>query len=71
MNKSWSFHTYINDLSPGISLNSKLFRDNTSIFSVERDTQKSANYMIKYLKAISKLENQWKISFNPEPTRQV
>ena len=70
MNKFWSFLTNINDLSLGISLNNKLFGDSTSIFSVECDTQKSANDMTKDLKAISKWENYCKISFNPEPTRQ-
>ena len=70
MNKFWSFLTNINDLSLGISLNNKLFGDSTSIFSVECDIQKSANDMMKDLKAISKWENYSKISFNPEPTRQ-
>ena len=37
------FLIYINDLSEGLSINTKLFAENTSLFSVIHDSQTSAN----------------------------
>ena len=42
------------------------FANDVSIFSVVRDTKKSANNMTKVLETIGhKWGNQWKMSFNP------
>ena len=65
------FLIYINDLSEGLSTNAKLFADDTSLFSVIHDIQTSANDLNNDLKAINKWAFQWKMSFNPDPTKQA
>ena len=42
-----------------------------SLFSVFHDTQTSANYLNKDLEIINKWACQWKMNFNPDPTKQV
>ena len=48
------FLIYINDLTEGLSSNTKLFADGTSLFSVIHDIQTSANNLSKDLERISK-----------------
>ena len=68
---------YINDLTEGLSSNAKLFADDTSLFSVIRDIQTSANNVIKDLnlnkdlERISNWATQWKMNFNPDTTKQA
>ena len=59
---------YINDLTEGLTTNVKLF---TSLFSVVHDTQASANDLNKDLKIINNWAFQWKMNFNPDPTKQA
>ena len=47
-----------------------MFADDTSLFSVVHDTQTSANDLSKDLKIINDWAFQWKINFNPDPTKQ-
>ena len=65
------FLIYINDLTDGLTTNVKLFADNTSLFSVVHDTQTSANDLNKDLKIINNWAFQWKMNFNPDPTKQA
>ena len=65
------FLIYINDLTEGLTTNVKLFADDTSLFSVVHDTQTSANDLNKDLKIINNWAFQWKMNFNPDPTKQV
>ena len=65
------FLIYINDLTDGLTTNVKLFADNTSLFSVVRDTQTSANDLNKDLKIINNWAFQWKMNFNSDPTKQT
>ena len=65
------FLIYINDLTEGLSTNAKLFADDTSLFSVIHDIQTSANTLNKDLERISKWATQWKMSFNPDTTKQA
>ena len=67
------FFIYINDLAEGLTLttNVKLFADDTSLFSVVHDTQTSANDLNKDLKIINNWAFQWKMNFNPDPTKQA
>ena len=65
------FLIYINDLSAGLSSNDKLFADNTSLFSVTHDKNVSANGLNSDLKKVNKWAYQWKISFNPDPSKQA
>ena len=63
------FLIYINDLSEGLSTNAKLFADNTSLFSVIHDSNTFANVLNKDLEMIHNLAFQWKMNFNPDPTK--
>ena len=65
------FLIYINDLSEGLSTNAKLFADDTSLFSVLHDSQNSANVLNKDLEMIHNWAFQWKLNFNPDPTKQA
>ena len=65
------FSIYINDLTEGLSSNARLFADDTSLFSVIRDIQISANNLNKDLERISKWATQWKMNFNPDTTKQA
>ena len=59
------FLVYINDLADSLSSNTKLFAVDTSFFSVIRDVETSDLYQI------NKWFFQWKMSFNPDPSKQV
>ena len=65
------FLIYINDLLDGLSSNVKLFADDTSLFSVVHDIHSSASDLKKNLKTINEWAFQWKMSFNPDPNKQV
>ena len=66
-----SFLGYINDLADGLSSNAKLFADDTSLFSVIHDVDTSANELNNDLYHINKWAFQWKMSFNPDPSKQA
>ena len=65
------FLVYINDLEVGIKSCVKFFADDTSIFSVVRDPVVSAHELNHDLGLISQWAFQWKMSFNPDPTKQA
>ena len=65
------FLIYISDLSEGLSTNATLFANNISLFSVIHDSQASANVLNKDLELIHNWAFQWKINFNPDPTKQA
>ena len=65
------FLIYINDLTDGLSSNAKLFADDTSLFSVIHDVDASANELNNDLYQINKWAFQWKMSFNPDPSKQT
>ena len=62
---------YINDLSGDLSSNAKLFADDTSLFNVAHNINTFANELNIDLKKVSNWTFQWKISFNPDPSKQV
>ena len=64
------FITYINDLCEGLSTSAKLFADNTP-FSIILESQASANDNTKDLETIHNWAFQWKMNFNPDPTKQA
>ena len=59
------FLIFINDLTGNLSSNPKLFADDTSLFSVVRDLNTSANEINDDLKKIEAWAHQWKMSCNP------
>ena len=65
------FLIYINDLADELSSNSKIFADDTSLFSVVHNRDSSAAELNTDLAKISHWVQQWKMSFNPDPSKQV
>ncbi len=65
------FLIYINDLENGIKSQIKFFADDTSLFSVVQNPILSASDLNHDLKLISHWAYQWKMSFNPDPTKQA
>ena len=65
------FLIYINDLSEGLSSNTKLFTEDTSLFSVIHDRNTSALELNSYLAKINRWAFQWKMSFNPDSKKQA
>ena len=63
------FLVYINDLECGIKSQIKFFADDTSLYSVVRDPLTSAAELQHDLDIISDWASQWKMSFNPDPTK--
>ena len=60
------FLVYINDLPEGLTSNVKLFADDTSIFSVVRDSSSSSLSLNEDLSKISQWGYKWKMLFNPD-----
>ena len=63
------FLIYINDLECGIKSQIKFFADDTSLYSVVHDPTVSAEELNHDLEIINKWATQWKMSFNPDPTK--
>ena len=57
----------INGLPNGLKINAKLFADDTSLFTVVKDKNKSVNALNNYLSLISKWAFKWKMLLNPDP----
>ena len=65
------FLIYINDLPENITSFTKLFADDTSIFSKVRDVNESCSDLNNDLNIINEWAFQWKMSFNPDPSKQA
>ena len=65
------FLIYINDFAVGLSSNAKLFADDTSLFSVVHHANTTAKELNNELVKISRWAYQWKMSFNPDPSKQA
>ena len=63
------FLIFINDLEAGIISQIKFFADDTSLYSVVKDPIVSARELNHDLDLINQWANQWKMSFNPDPTK--
>ena len=63
------FLIYINDLEDGIKSKVKFFADDTSLFSIVKDPKVSAENLQHDLDKITEWAYQWKMSFNPDPTK--
>ena len=64
------FLIYINNLPDGLNSICKIFADDTSLFSKAINKRKSEIEPNKDLKLISQWVYQWKMLFNPDPTKQ-
>ena len=65
------FFVYINDLTENLICNVKLFADDTSLFTIVRDPVSAAMDLNHGLNLISRWADKWKMSFNPDPTKQA
>ena len=65
------FLIYINDLSDNLTSNAKLFADDTSLFLAVHDVSASAKELNDDLKKVNDWPFQWKMSFNPDPSKQA
>ena len=62
---------YTNDLERNIKSNVKFFADDTMLFSIVKDPEISANDLNHDLDVIHQWAHQWKLEFNPDPTKQA
>ena len=65
------FLIYINDLSENRNSTVKLFADDTSIFHVVKDPNTSTEVLNYDLTRISEWAYRWKVSFNPDTSKQA
>ena len=65
------FLIYIKDLPDNLSTDVKLFADDTSLFSVVHDITTSSCDLNYDLNRVREWAFQWKMSFNPEPSKQA
>ena len=65
------FLVYINDLERNIKCNVKFFADDTMLYSIVKNPALSANDLNHDLEVIHRWANQWKLEFNPDPTKQA
>ena len=65
------FLIYINDLERNIKSNVKFFADDTILFSIVKNPGLSANDLNYDLGVIHQWAHQWKLEFNPDPTKQA
>ena len=63
------FLIYINDFLYNLTSNAKIFADDTSLFSVVHDVNTSAKELNDELKKVNDWVFQWKMSFNPDPSK--
>ena len=65
------FLVYINDLPDGLQSNIRIYADDTSLFSVVHNPNLSSDVLSSDLSLIKSWAYQWKMSFNPEPSKQA
>ena len=59
----------LNDLPNELKSNVKLFADDASLFTIVKDINESASILNNDLLLISKWAFNWKMLFNPDPTK--
>ena len=65
------FLIYNNDLAHGLTSNTKLFADDTSLFSVIHDSVITTSELNSDIFRIKQWAFQWKMGFNPDPNKQA
>ena len=63
------FLIYISDLLENLVLKCKLFADDASLFSIIHNKQLSAQNLNDDLNKINHWAFQWKMNFNPDPSK--
>ena len=65
------FLIYINHLTENLPSNPRLFADNISLFKLINDPNTTAKQLCENLDKIKEWTFQWKMSFNPDPSKQA
>ena len=65
------FLIYINDLAEGVTCKVKFFADDTSMFQAVSDVNMTADTLNHDLAIMQNWALQWKMSFNPDPTKET
>ena len=65
------FLIYINDLAEAVDSEIRIFADDTFIFHIVSDPTQSTIILNKELSKIASWAHQWKMSFNPDITKQA
>ena len=65
------FLIYINDLERNMTSNIKFFADDTMLFSIVKVPEVSAANLNHDLNLICQWAHQWKMAFNPDPSKQA
>ena len=65
------FLVYINDLEKSIKSNVKFFADDTMLYSVVKNPIQTAADLNHDLDVINQWAHQWKMEFNPDPSKQA
>ena len=60
---------YIDDLPNELKSNAKIFADDTSLFTIVKDKNKSANVLNNNLLLILQEAFNWKMLFSPDPSK--
>ena len=63
------FLVYINDLTNELKSSAKIFADDTSLFTIVKNKNESANTLNNELLLISKWAYNWEMLFNPDLTK--
>ena len=65
------FLIYINDLEENIKSQVRFFADDTMLYSIVKDPNTTANNLNEDLETICRWAQQWKMEFNPDPSKQA
>ena len=65
------FLIFINDIPANLESNVEIFVDDTSLFSLVRDPNESSAKLGRDLGRVARWAHQWKMSFNPDPSKQA
>ena len=65
------FLVYINDIVENLNCDVKIFADDTSLFSVVKDENKTADEINSDLERVRLWAWQWKMKFNADKTEEV
>ena len=65
------FLVYINFLTENLKCKVKLLADDTSLFIIVQDSNTAASDMNHNLELVRKWAHDWRMSFNPDPTKQA
>ena len=60
---------WLNDITENLQSNPKLFADGTSLFTITNNPNATAKQLCEDLEKTKECAFQWKMSFNPDPSK--